>query len=64
MRILLVEDEEQLNETLTLQLESEGFLIDSCFDGEEACYYGEQNIYDVILFRPYASKNGWYQGSD
>ena len=49
MRILLVEDEEQLNETLTLQLESEGFLIDSCFDGEEACYYGEQNIYDVIL---------------
>lgn len=49
MRILLVEDEEQLNETLTLQLESEGFLVDSCFDGEEACYYGEQNIYDVIL---------------
>lgn len=49
MRILLVEDEEQLNETLTLQLEAEGFLVDSCFDGEEACYYGEQNIYDVIL---------------
>lgn len=49
MRILLVEDEEQLNETLTLQLESEGFLVDSCLDGEEACYYGEQNIYDVIL---------------
>lgn len=49
MRILLVEDEEQLNETLTLQLKSEGFTVDSCFDGEEACYYGEQNIYDVIL---------------
>lgn len=49
MRILFVEDEEQLNETLTLQLEAEGFLVDSCFDGEEACYYGEQNIYDVIL---------------
>lgn len=49
MRILLVEDEEQLNETLTLQLETEGFLVDSCFDGEEACYYGEQNIYDLIL---------------
>ena len=30
MRILLVEDEEQLNETLTLQLEAEGFLVDSC----------------------------------
>lgn len=49
MRVLLVEDDEQLNETLTFQLESEGFTVDSCFDGEEACYYGEQNIYDVIL---------------
>lgn len=49
MRILLVEDEEQLKETLTLQLEQEGFLVDFCSDGEDACFYGEQNIYDVIL---------------
>ncbi len=49
MRILLVEDDRQLNETLTFQLEREGFTVDSCFDGEEACYYGEQNIYDIIL---------------
>lgn len=49
MRILLAEDDEQLNNTLTFQLESNGFLVDSCFDGEEACYYGEQNIYDIIL---------------
>ena len=49
MRILLVEDDEQLNESLTFKLELEGFTVDSCFDGEEACYYGEQNIYDVIL---------------
>ena len=58
MRILLVEDEEQLNETLTLQLEAEGFLVDSCFDGEEACYYGEQNIYDVILLDRMLRKKG------
>lgn len=49
MRILLVEDDESLNESLSFQLQSEGFTVDSCFDGEEACYYGEQNIYDVIL---------------
>ncbi len=49
MRILLVEDDKQLNKTLSFQLETEGFLVDSCFDGEEACYYGEQNIYDLIL---------------
>ncbi len=49
MRILLVEDDESLNESLSFQLQSEGFAVDSCFDGEEACYYSEQNIYDVIL---------------
>lgn len=49
MRILLAEDDEQLNKTLCFQLESRGFSVDACFDGEEACYYGEQNIYDVIL---------------
>lgn len=49
MRILLAEDDEQLNKTLCFQLESRGFSVDTCFDGEEACYYGEQNIYDVIL---------------
>lgn len=49
MRILLAEDDEQLNKTLTYQLEAAGFTVDSCFDGEEAAFYGEQNIYDVIL---------------
>lgn len=49
MRILLAEDDMKLNETLSLRLSKEGFLVDSCPDGEEALYYGEQNIYDVIL---------------
>lgn len=49
MRILLAEDDSQLNDTLTYQLETEGFLVDSCTDGEEAFFYGEQNIYDIIL---------------
>lgn len=49
MRILLAEDDEQLNKTLRYQLENNGFSVDACFDGDEACYYGEQNIYDVIL---------------
>lgn len=49
MRILLAEDDKQLNNTLTYQLETEGFSVDSCLDGEEALFYGEQNIYDVIL---------------
>lgn len=49
MRILLVEDDRQLNKNLAFKLEKEGFTVDTCFDGEEACFYGEQNIYDLIL---------------
>lgn len=49
MRILLAEDDRQLNQTLAISLELEGFTVDSCFDGEEALYYGEQNIHDIIL---------------
>lgn len=49
MRILLAEDDARLNSTLTYQLETENFSVDSCMDGDTALYYGEQNIYDVIL---------------
>lgn len=49
MRILLAEDDKKLNETLTTQLVSRGFDVDSCHDGEEVLYYAAQNIHDVIL---------------
>lgn len=49
MRILLVEDDENLNRILSDQLSTHGFDIDCCYDGEDALYYGEQNIYDIIL---------------
>ena len=49
MRILLAEDDECLNKALTWQLNSRGYSVDSCTNGEEALYYGKQNIYDVIL---------------
>lgn len=49
MRILLAEDDRDLNKALTWQLAGQGYTVDSCYDGEEALYYGRQNIYDVIL---------------
>ncbi len=49
MRILLAEDDEELNKTLVYGLTHAGFMVDACFDGEDALFYGEQNIYDVIL---------------
>ena len=49
MRILLAEDDEKLNETLVYGLTQAGMIVDACFDGEDALFYGEQNIYDIIL---------------
>lgn len=49
MRILLAEDDRNLNKALTWQLTGQGYNVDSCYDGEDALYYGKQNIYDVIL---------------
>ena len=49
MRILLAEDDRALNQTLAYQLEHEGFIVDSCYDGEEALFYCEQAIHDIIL---------------
>ena len=49
MRILLAEDDRDLNKALTWQLTGQGYTVDSCYDGEEAIFYGRQNIYDVIL---------------
>ena len=34
MRVLLAEDEEDLNFIITQKLRSEGYSVDSCYDGE------------------------------
>ncbi len=49
MRLLVVEDEKNLNKTLTERLEKIGYTVDSCFDGEEAVYYIENTHYDGII---------------
>lgn len=49
MRILLVEDDRKLNFSLKFQLEQENYTVDSCYDGEEALYYMEETLYDLIL---------------
>ncbi|MGB8451748.1 MAG: response regulator transcription factor [Anaerocolumna sp.] len=49
MRILLVEDDTDLCEILSFELECEGFQVDVCNDGEESLYYIRQKAYDLIL---------------
>ena len=47
--ILLVEDEEHLHEALKLNLEMEGYEVDSAFDGQEALKQIQSAHYDLIL---------------
>ena len=47
MRILLVEDEAPLRETLAARLKREGYAVDSASDGEEGIYLGREVPFDV-----------------
>ncbi len=49
MRILLAEDERDMNKIITKKLTSQGYGVDSCFDGAEALDYIEATDYDVII---------------
>nr|WP_302598974.1 response regulator transcription factor [uncultured Cellulosilyticum sp.] len=49
MRVLLAEDEQDLNNIIVKKLKSEGYTVDACFDGEEALDFIEMAEYDVII---------------
>lgn len=49
MRVLVVEDEDQLREQLAASLRAEGYAVDLAGDGEEGRYLGEQYPVDVAV---------------
>ena len=49
MKILLVEDEIDLNNVVTKYLKKNGYSIDSVFDGEEALDYLRYGEYDLVI---------------
>jgi len=49
MKILLVEDNEQLNKALTALLKRNQYIVDSSFDGEEALHNISTYQYDIII---------------
>ena len=49
MRILVVEDEKDLNRVISKRLESEGYSVDRCFDGEEALDFIDVGEFDAII---------------
>lgn len=59
MRILIAEDEKDLNSLLKKRLENQKYSVDACFDGEEAIDYLAVTEYDaVILDIMMPKKNG------
>ena len=49
MRILVVEDEKDMNRIIVKELESEGYIVDSCYDGESAFDYLCMAEYDGVI---------------
>ncbi len=49
MRALVVEDDPDLNRQLVAALADAGFAVDQAADGEEGCFLGETEPYDVVI---------------
>ena len=49
MRILVAEDERDMNRLITRTLEKEGYGVDSCHDGDEALNYLDSADYDAAI---------------
>jgi len=46
MRVLIVEDEQTLRESIVEQLQQHGFTVDAAADGEEGLYCGREYALD------------------
>ncbi|MEA5152285.1 MAG: response regulator transcription factor [Oscillospiraceae bacterium] len=49
MRILVVEDEKNLNRIISEAMEDEGYSVDRCFNGRDGLEYASGADYDVII---------------
>ena len=59
MRILLIEDDKNLCDTLKYQLEREGILVDACTDGLDGLHYMKEDAHDMVLLdRMLPTRNG------
>jgi len=49
MRILIAEDQKDLNKILVKKLTAEGYSVDNCFDGQEALDFLDMASYDGVI---------------
>ena len=61
MRILVVEDEKNLNDIIVKKLKLEKYGVDSCFDGKEALDYIFSTDYDAVILDIMLPKLGGFE---
>lgn len=61
MRVLVVEDEKDLNRIICKKLKVEGYSVDNCYDGEEALTYIDGASYDIIIMDIMMPKKNGYE---
>ena len=49
MRLLVIEDDPDLNRQLATALTDAGYVVDRAFDGEEGHYLGDSEPYDAVI---------------
>lgn len=61
MKILIIEDEVLLAQSLKILLESKGFQVETVYDGETGAEYAELGIYDLLIMDVMMPKLNGYQ---
>ena len=61
MKILVIEDEKLLADSLKTMLESKGFEVETAYDGETGAEYAELGIYDLLILDVMMPKLNGYQ---
>ena len=61
MKILVIEDEKLLADSLKTMLEAKGFEVETAYDGETGAEYAELGIYDLLIMDVMMPKLNGYQ---
>ena len=61
MRILIIEDEKILADSLKTLLQSKGFDVEAVYDGEAGAEYAETGVYDLLILDVMMPKLDGYQ---
>lgn len=61
MKILIIEDEKLLAESLKTLLEMKGFEVEAVYDGEDGAAYAETGVYDLLIMDVMMPKLNGYQ---